>query len=105
MFIDLEQIDTKILLPGTKARFVHTDHMTIAYWDFEAGAELPAHQHPHEQVCTVIAGRFELTIEGHSQILEPGKVAVIPSQHLHAGRALSACQIIDTFYPVREDYR
>ena len=79
--------------------------MTFAHWDIEKDAELPEHSHPHEQVCNVIEGAFELTIDGVSRVLEAGGVGLIPSNAIHSGRALSRCHVIDVFHPIREDYR
>jgi quercetin dioxygenase-like cupin family protein len=79
--------------------------MTLAYWEIEEGATLPQHAHEHEQVTNLIRGSFRLTIDGMESTLSPGQVAVIPSGVSHAGIALTACEIIDVFYPVREDYR
>jgi len=53
----------------------------------------------------VISGRFEFTVGPETRILEPGMAAVIPGNTLHAGRALTACRVLDVFSPVREDYR
>ena len=99
---DLKEIEP---VPGFKARFVHSDHMTLAYWNVAAGAALPQHAHVHEQIANVIEGEFELTIAGEARVLKPGQVAVIPSNVPHSGKALTKCVLIDAFYPVREDYR
>lgn len=104
-FITLENIQEREMVPGFHARFVHTDHMTLAYWRVEAGAALPEHAHPHEQVTNLIQGEFELTVEGESQRLGPGGVVTIPSNARHTGRALTDCVIIDAFWPAREEYR
>ena len=104
-FIDLKSQTERELFPGFKVRFVHTQFMTFAHWSIEPGAVLPEHSHPHEQVANVIAGEFELTINGQTQRLGPGTVGVIPSHAMHSGKALTLCHIIDAFYPIREDYR
>ena len=78
-FIDLDQIEAKEIVPGYRAMFVHSDNMTLAYWTIEAGADLPEHSHPHEQVANVLEGTFELTIAGETRRLEPGAVAAGPS--------------------------
>ncbi|MBM3840186.1 MAG: cupin domain-containing protein [Verrucomicrobia bacterium] len=104
-FVKLDELQAKQTFPGFKVRFVHSATMTLAHWDIEAGAVLPVHSHPHEQVANVIAGEFELTINGETQRLGPGSVGIIPSHAVHSGRAVTRCHIIDAFYPIREDYR
>lgn len=104
-FLRLSDIEERNPLPGYHVQFVHSATMTLAYWTIKADAPLPEHSHPHEQVANVIEGRYELTIEGETRILGVGDVAVIPSNALHSGRAITDCRIIDVFHPVREDYR
>ncbi|MBS3785018.1 MAG: cupin domain-containing protein [Anaerolineae bacterium] len=103
--LNLSEVASQELLEGATVRFVHADTMTVAYWTFEAGVPLPEHAHPHEQVTNVIEGVFDLTVREETRRLEAGSVAVIPPNVTHAGRAVTACRIIDVFHPVREDYR
>ncbi len=103
-FIDLADRQEKELVKGYHARFVHTENMTLAYWRVEAGAAIPNHSHPHEQVAHVIEGEFELTVNGEAKIMKPGQVAVVPGSISHCGRAITDCKLLDVFYPVREDY-
>ena len=90
---------------GFTARMIHTDNMTIAFVDVDAGAELPEHAHPHEQVTNLLEGEFEFVLGGETMLLKPGLSVVIPSNVPHSGRALTACRILDVFQPVREDFR
>ncbi|NOT06612.1 MAG: cupin domain-containing protein, partial [Gemmatimonadales bacterium] len=90
---------------GFHARFVHSERMTLAFWRVIDGATLPTHAHPHEQVTTVRAGWFELTIGDETQLLGPGHVAVVPSGVPHSGRAVTACELVDAFAPARDEYR
>lgn len=103
-FQDLSQVPEKELIPGFFVRMVHTENITIAYWSIRKGAKLPEHTHVHEQITTVLEGEFELSVNGKSKTLSSGKVAVIPGNVAHSGLALTECQLIDVFYPVREDY-
>ena len=50
-------------------------------------------------------GKFEMTVNGDTQILEPGFFAIIPSNVQHGGTAITDCKLLDIFTPVREDYR
>lgn len=104
-FIDLKDIAEREIVPGYRARFVHSKNMTLAYWDVDPGAALPEHSHPHEQIANVLEGQFELTVNGESRILEPGMAAVIPSDVPHSGKAITPCRLLDAFQPSRDDYR
>jgi quercetin dioxygenase-like cupin family protein len=90
---------------GLRARFVHSDNMTLAFWEIDEGAVLPEHAHPHEQVVNPIEGDLELTVGEERMRLGPGDVVVVPPGVPHAGRAMTPCRVIDVFHPVREDYR
>ena len=78
--------------------------MTFAYWKIEAGAIFPKHSHPHEQVATMLNGEFEFSVGNEKRIMKQGDVAIVPPNVNHSGVALTDCNIIDVFYPIREDY-
>ncbi|WP_411893549.1 cupin domain-containing protein [Winogradskyella sp. A2] len=107
MIVDqlISEIEPKEIIKGFNARFVHTETMTIAYWDIEAGAEIPLHHHIHEQVSQILEGEFEMTIGGKTKTHKPGSILVIPSNVEHSGKAITPCKILDIFNPVREDYK
>ncbi len=104
-FLSLDGVPWRTMVPGARARFVHSDTMTVSHWEFEGGTALPVHSHPHEQITTCVSGRFELTVSGQAQVLVPGSMAIIPPNAVHSGRALSESHLVDVFHPVREDYR
>lgn len=104
-FLELSDIRERQPVPGFRVRFVHSDSMTVAYWEIEAGAAMPEHSHPHEQIVNLVEGEFELGVGDETSVLVPGRVAVIPPDTPHSGRAVTACRMMDVFYPVREDYR
>jgi quercetin dioxygenase-like cupin family protein len=104
-FYRVDALPEREIAPGFRARFVHGETMTAAFWTADAGAELPEHRHPHEQTAQVLAGRFALTVDGETREMEPGEVAMIPPDAPHGGRALTDCRLLDVFSPVREDYR
>lgn len=105
MIKNIDSISPKEIMKGFQGRFVHTEQFTIAFWEIEKGAELPEHAHIHEQTTQVIEGKLEMTIDGKTSVLEPGMIAVIPSNVKHFGKALTFCKLTDTFCPVREDYQ
>lgn len=93
------------IIKGYHGRFLHMENFTFAYWEVEAGAEIPVHSHVHEQMMQVIEGQFELSVNGISKVYEPGMVVTIPSHVEHGGKAITNCRLTDIFCPVREDYK
>jgi quercetin dioxygenase-like cupin family protein len=104
-FIDLDQITAIDPMPGFKGRSVHSENVTVVDWQVKAGSKAAAHAHLHEQINFVLEGQFELTIGDETKILEPGITAIVPSNAVHSGIALSDCVLIAIFHPVREDFR
>ncbi len=105
MDLNLEKISTKEYFPGFLGKMIHTEHMTIAFWEVEAGAEVPLHDHHHEQVMHVLEGEFEFKLNRSTGKYYKGDIVVIPPNVPHSGRAISPCKILDIFSPVREDYK
>lgn len=103
--VNLSDIEPRELVPGFKARFIHSPSMTFAYWEIEPGCSLPAHTHPHEQVVNVLEGAFKFTLAGETRDLKTGDVVIVPPDAEHSGETVTACRILDVFHPVREDYR
>jgi quercetin dioxygenase-like cupin family protein len=100
-----DEMEWVTIIPGYRAKFIHSKNMTFGLWDIDAGAPLPEHSHPHEQVTHLLEGKFEITIDGNTQVMHAGMVAIIPSNAKHSGKAINSCRILDAFYPVREDFR
>lgn len=105
MVIDILKIPQREIIAGFKARFVHSEHTTIAYWDIKAGSELPMHSHMHEQIAIVTEGEFQMTVDGITEVYKPGMLLIIPSHIEHSGKALTDCKVTDIFSPVREDFK
>ena len=105
MYREIAQIPAREIVKGYNAKFIHTDNMTIAFWEVEAGAVMPVHHHIHEQITYVLEGQLDMTIGGESFSLRPGMYHIIPSNTPHSAVAVMDCKVIDTFSPVREDYK
>lgn len=104
MKITIADLPPFVISKGFTAQMFHTESMTLAYVDVEAGAELPEHSHFHEQVSNMLEGEFEFILGGEKMLLRAGECLVIPSNVPHSGRALTHCRILDVFQPVREDF-
>jgi quercetin dioxygenase-like cupin family protein len=103
--LNLRDLAVREIFPGLRARIVHTERTSQSWVEIDAGATFPEHQHPHEQTVNVLTGTLELTVDGETHVLTPGRVFVIPPHAPHSGRAREHCQVLDVFSPSRDDYR
>ena len=101
----LSEMSPREVVPGYRARFIHTDSTTHAYWEIDPDHPLPEHAHAHEQTVNVLEGTIELVVEGVSYVLNAGDVLFIPGGVPHSAVAHTPCRILDVFHPVREEYR
>lgn len=102
--INLTEIKDFTPFKGFKAKVVHSDTQTYAFWKIEKGSILPLHQHINEQVSMVTKGEFEMTIDGQTTVLKKGMLALIPPNTDHSGIAITDVEIMDVFTPIREDF-
>ena len=101
----LADIPSREIIPGFHGRLIHTEKSTLSFWEVEEGSQLPEHAHHHEQTTQVLEGEFELILDGEKILCLPGSVVVIPSNTTHSGKAITTCKLLDTFSPIREDYK
>ncbi len=105
MHIKLKDVTPKEIMPGYHGKLVHTQNMSLAFWEVEKGAEVPEHSHMNEQVMQVLEGSFQFTLDGKTQVYGPGDLVIIAPHIPHSGKALTACKLMDAFSPTREEYK
>jgi len=105
-FFKESELKVKFPFEGIKLRSVYGQKAMITIFDFDPGTSVPAHKHPHEQITYVIKGELEFTLEGNTRLLKEGDgVSILPNQE-HGARVLSkATKVIDSWNPLREEYR
>jgi quercetin dioxygenase-like cupin family protein len=77
----------------------------VVQFRIDDGAEVPVHEHPHEQVGHVVSGRLQFRIGDEERELGPGDGYAIPGGVPHGCVAIGDTIAVDSFTPVREDYR
>ena len=103
-FVDLGGLDIVERLPGWFGRYFHSPNMTFAHYDFKRGASIHEHFHPEEEVYEVIEGELELAIDGVARIVQPGLVAIVPSNIRHSVKALTDGRAIIIDHPRRRGF-
>lgn len=81
------------------------ERMMVTLMTFKEGQEVGTHCHPHEQAGYCLQGRFVLTIDGASTVIEPDDSYVIRGDVSHSYRVLEDSLAVEVFSPPREDYR
>jgi quercetin dioxygenase-like cupin family protein len=103
--VTLTALPVREIFPGIRARLIHTDRVTHSWVELDEGAAFPDHHHPHEQIVSVLDGTLDIVVGGEAHALAAGQVLVIPPDVPHQGRARTFCRVLDTFAPVREEYK
>ena len=90
---------------GCRLKAPFGEHLMLSYLEMEAGAEIPWHQHPHEQGGILLSGRMQLSIGDETRTVEPGAMYLIPANVRHRAIAIDGpATVLDVFSPIREDY-
>ena len=104
-FFRESDLKARRILEGVTLRAVHGDKTMITFFEFEPGAVIPSHKHPHEQITYIIEGEIEFALEGQSMVLKAGDGVVVKSNQEHSAKVLDRpAKAVDAWYPMREDY-
>ncbi|GAC1314962.1 MAG: hypothetical protein NVSMB2_05380 [Chloroflexota bacterium] len=77
----------------------------VVEFAIDRGAAVPAHSHPHEQVGHVVSGRMRFRIGDQERELGPGEGYSVRGGVIHGAYGVTDVIAVDSFTPVRDDYR
>ncbi len=79
----------------------------LCHFQLKAGAKIPLHNHRASQIGFVAKGkvRFLGEKEADSFLAQAGDSYVMDPHQFHGAEALEAAEIVEVFYPVREEYK
>jgi quercetin dioxygenase-like cupin family protein len=104
-FVDKSDCTRKTIFPGVEIFTSACRNMMLSYVEFQPGAIVEAHSHPHEQVGMVLGGRARFIVGDEERVLQRGDMYRIPGGVEHRVVALDeGLQALDIFNPVREEY-
>lgn len=102
---NIKDFPSKKLAPGITGYYAHGEKHSFGLVELKEGSSVPLHQHMNEQITYIIEGQLDMMIDGKPFSLTTGMYHVIPSNIPHSAIAATDCKLIDTFSPVREDYK
>lgn len=105
-FVRFDDVKPFELAAGVSGRPLFGAGVMINVIEFEPGAVVPLHSHPHEQLGIVLRGMQALVVDGEPHELGPMEGYVLPGGVEHSAYCgPEGATLLDIFHPVREDYR
>jgi quercetin dioxygenase-like cupin family protein len=105
-FVRFDDVKAFELVEGVTGRPLFGEGAMINLIEFEPGAVVPLHSHPHEQLGIVLRGIQVLVVDGVEHPLGPMEGYVLPGEVEHSAHCgPEGATVIDVFRPVREEYR
>ena len=105
-FLRFDDVPAFALTDGVVARPLFGEGAMVNVIEFEPGATVDLHSHPHEQLGIVLRGMQALVVDGVAHELGPMEGYVLPGHVEHSAYCgPDGATVIDVFCPVREDYR
>jgi len=91
---------------GVTFRPVFGRRVLFNYVYFDPNSVAPMHQHPEEQIGTMLEGEYEFEMDGQTRVIRPGDAYLVPPNVPHAARTGSkGCLALDIFSPPRAGFR
>ena len=91
---------------GVEMRPMFGEGFLTCWVKLEPGAGVPQHAHVHEQIGVVTRGSLTVTAEGESRTLGINEAYLVAPHVPHEATAGSdGAELVETFVPVREDFR
>jgi quercetin dioxygenase-like cupin family protein len=105
-FVRFEDVASFALAEGVTGRPLFGEGAMLNLIEFEPGATVPLHSHPHEQLGIVLRGVQVLVVDGVEHELQPMDGYALPGGVEHSARCgPEGATVLDVFRPVREEYR
>jgi len=103
---NFDQIKEHIARAGVSRKVFSGEKSMMVINTIESFAKPALHQHPHEQITYILAGRCDFILGDETIPMGPGDVILIPPDIPHTLTPTSDETIInlDVFSPIREDY-
>ena len=93
------------LCPGIRRR-THSAGKTMYQMvaELDAGAKMPEHHHPNEQIVHILSGKMFLTAAGKTHELVTGDSFYLAENVPHSVETPERTRVLDTFSPPRSEY-
>ena len=82
--IDWDEQEFTEVRPGILGAKVHTPQLTATLYRYGADSSREEHQHPQDQITTVLEGVIDFVVDGEPVRLAAGQLATLPGGTPHS---------------------
>lgn len=100
--IEWSQEEFTEVRPGILGSTVHTPQLTVTMYRYRQGSRWEEHEHPQDQVTTVLSGTIEFTVDGAPVTMTAGQTAVLPGGVRHEAAVLEGDVVTLNVFTRRE---
>ena len=83
-----------VLSESNLRRRLETEGFAVTRYLYPPGTRFPEHTHPFDKKDAVLSGRFRLTMNGQSMLLEAGDRLLIPRGMVHSAEVVGSEPVI-----------
>jgi len=104
--VNKENIEAVEQLKGIYRKTLsYNSSVMLCQFDLRKDAEIPMHDHEAHQIGYVIKGKIKFNTETRGEfIAQKGDSYVFDSHEKHGAKVIKNTEVIEVFYPSREDY-
>jgi quercetin dioxygenase-like cupin family protein len=82
--VDWDDQEFSEVRPGILGATVETPQLTVTLYRYGARSSWETHEHPEDQITTVVSGEIDFTVAGEPVHLTAGQVACLPGGVPHS---------------------
>lgn len=100
-FVDFNSLPTFDSIDGVIGKLTWGEELSLTRYEIKKGTLTKSHRHTYEQITFVLSGFYEMTINGQTELLSAGKMAIVPKGVTHSSHTFSDCIILDVHKAVK----
>lgn len=106
--VSFQQEESRVWVPadpGVERMIMgYDENLMMVKVKFKKNAVGALHSHMHVQSSYIAQGRFEVTIDGKTSLLQAGDSFFVESNLVHGVVCIEEGLLIDVFHPCRNDF-
>lgn len=67
---------------------------TVSRYLYPPGTRFPAHSHAQDKIDAVLCGRFRMSVQGESIVLQAGDTLAVPRGELHSAEVIGSEPVV-----------